>query len=72
MTDWERGIKYHKDAQYYEAKIFSEIDICIGNILDQVMIYFVNPELIKEFLSANTIGNYHKLETTSGVKIAAG
>jgi hypothetical protein len=61
VSDYERGIKLHKDAMYHERAVYSQVDISIGNILDKVIVFFVNPELIKEFVSGNTPYKYPKL-----------
>jgi hypothetical protein len=43
VFDYERGKKLHKDAMYYERTVYSQVDIAIGNILDNVALFIVNP-----------------------------
>jgi hypothetical protein len=43
IKDNQRGKNLHKDVKYYEKTVYSQVDISIGNILDKVIIFFVNP-----------------------------
>lgn len=57
---WTKGIKDHKDALYLESTVYPHVDVIIGNILNDVFIYFSHPDLTKEFLSSSAIYKYHK------------
>jgi hypothetical protein len=52
ITDLKEAEKTHKDALYYEKFKYGKFDVDISNALNKVLINLINPELIKEFLSA--------------------
>lgn len=47
--------------------------MAIGNILDKLLVVIINPDLIKEFYSAENVNKYHKLlPLIEGTKIIFG
>jgi hypothetical protein len=58
---------------YFERVAYSQVDISIGYVLDKVLIFLVNPDLIKEFYSANVVSIYPKFDMlVAGTKAAFG
>lgn len=48
---YKESFEKHGDSFYYDKHINEKYDIVLHNIMDQITIDLVNPDMIKEFLS---------------------
>ena len=60
IEDYDRGKRDHKDAEYFERTVYSQVDVSVGHVFNTPMIYLVNPDLIKEFSTAQAVSIYQK------------
>ena len=62
IAEQKEAEKEHKDALYFQKNKIVGYDIAITNVLGKVMIVLLNPELVKELLSADTNIKFPKLQ----------
>lgn len=60
LVTMSKGKKLHGDALHFEKLIHPHFDITVGNLADKLLITLINPELIKDFLKAESISRYTK------------